>query len=67
MTPLNEALAPKICRYCANATGEHCMAGVPWYCASIHCNRFREEPVAKKPVSDKVLVRRYPRALVETF
>jgi hypothetical protein len=66
MTPLNEALAPKICRYCANRDGAYCRASVPWYCVSIHCRYFAETPLPRKPVSDRALMRRCLKALVET-
>jgi hypothetical protein len=66
MTPLSEAMAPKICRYCANATRTHCLADVPWYAVSLGCRSFREPAAAGKPLSDKALARRCLRALVET-
>jgi hypothetical protein len=66
MTPLSEALAPKICRYCGNSTGTHCLAGVPWYACSVHCNRFRESPV--EPANPVKRRRVNPlRYLVETL
>jgi hypothetical protein len=66
MKPLSEYMAPKICRYCGNSTGTHCLASVPWYCCSIFCARFRETPAeALKPVKRR---RANPlKALVETF
>jgi hypothetical protein len=66
LTILSEAMAQKICQYCANSTGKYCMADVPWYCASIQCGYFAELPLPKKPVSDNALARRCLRALVET-
>jgi hypothetical protein len=66
MTALSEAMAPKICRFCANSTGTHCRASVPYYCVSIHCRRFTETPLPKKPLSDRTLMRRCLKALVET-
>jgi hypothetical protein len=66
VTALNAALAPKLCAYCGNSDGVHCLADVPWYCASVYCKYYRENPPkAERPVKRR---RVNPlRYLVETF
>jgi len=63
MTALNEALKGKVCVYCANNTGG-CAADVPWYCVSINCKHFTEEPPQQEVKRRKVNPLRY---LVDTF
>jgi hypothetical protein len=66
MTALSEVMAPKICVYCAQSDGEHCLADIPYYCVSLACSSFRETPAEPgKPIKRR---RVNPlKALVETF
>ena len=67
MTDISEQMYPVICKYCANCKDKKCLADVPWYCCSIGCLYFTEEPLEHKirrPHSMKWIMK---KALVETF
>jgi hypothetical protein len=69
MTDVSLQMYDKICKYCGNCDGEHCLADVPWYCVSIHCRYFLEEKIEVKPIKKRApsMERIMKKTLVETF
>jgi hypothetical protein len=53
----------KICKYCGQQDGAHCLADVPYYAVSIFCNSFTEDKVEKNTARKPSM----KRTLVETF
>lgn len=67
MTDVSERMYVAICGYCANCKNRKCLAGVPWYCASIHCQHFTEEKIGARENRPLTVERIMKKTLVETL
>jgi hypothetical protein len=69
MTGLSIQMKDKICIYCGNQDGKHCLADVPYYAVSIFCGYFTEDRAdqipkkARNPSMKQIM----KKTLVETF
>jgi hypothetical protein len=68
MTDVSVRMYDKICKYCGNCDGKHCLKDVPYYAVSFFCDYFteREREVVKK-INEGRIRRKVLRSLVETF
>jgi hypothetical protein len=67
MTDLSIQMKEKICRFCGQQDGKHCLANIPYYAVSMFCNSFREDKIEKKPAKKPSMRRIMKRTLVDTF
>lgn len=55
------------CTYCSRNCDNKCTADVPYYCSSVDCNFWTEEPVEQPKVKHASMKQIMKKTLVETL